>query len=203
MVGELKRSLSWRALKKPIRAFHSWTRDSSTLVFSNKKKDTWLILLRGGCPARLLNALPSSDLKKHVQSPMCACLWAQSSIHHYPVSSQYKRRRKFILQRRAKPKEKYQRNKSMFSTNWALHTKQIPEISTSTLAAEKEMVKQTNNVQMFSWTARETWIATSIHTAVKGARIESLFQHARFVHAQRLYVIRPLWLWPSYQHLLF
>lgn len=40
---------------------------------------------------------------------MCACLRAQSSIHHYPVSSPYKRRRKFILQRRAKLKEKYQK----------------------------------------------------------------------------------------------
>lgn len=36
-----------KSSEEPIRAFQSWTHDSSTFCSSNK--DTWLILLHGGC----------------------------------------------------------------------------------------------------------------------------------------------------------
>lgn len=173
MVGELKRSLSWRALKKPIRAFQSWTHDSSTSVFcfSNKKTHGWLCSTEAA--GLFVKGFTFLGTEEHVQSSMYACLWVPSSIYtimHSPPCKlsvhriSYGETLSFNTELSQKKNTKEQIN--VFHKLSTAHKTNPRNIDFHVSPAKR--FGKPNNVQMFPWTARETWIATSIYTAVKG-----------------------------------
>ena len=113
------------------------------------------------------------------------CLWTQSSMHISYIHDPLNYSTWYQLLHGAK-----RRTKSMFSTNWALHKKQIPRNIDFHVRSAKEMVNSTI-YKTFPRTARETWIVTSIYTAIKGLGISRLFfnwiPHTRFVDISHLY----------------
>ena len=147
MVGELKRSLSWRALKKPIKAFQSRTRDSSTRIFcfSNKKTHGWFCSAEAA--GLFVKRFTFIESEEHVQSSARApCLWAQSSIHSAPCElmvHRIKPRRNFILQLCSLSRKKNTKEQINVFHKLSTAHKTNPRNIDIHVSPAKEMVNQT------------------------------------------------------------